>query len=49
MFHHDLLLRGMLHDDRRERIERFAAGAPLPASTGRSRRLKRRRLSSGRR
>ncbi len=45
MIHHDLLLQATLHDDRRDRIERFAAGSPLPSGTRRGRRLKRREAS----
>jgi hypothetical protein len=46
MLHHDLLLRATLHDDRRDRIERFAAGAPRPSGTRRGRKLKRRSAST---
>jgi hypothetical protein len=45
MLHSDLLLRATLHDDRRDRIERYAAGSPLPSGTRRGRRFKRRELS----
>jgi hypothetical protein len=47
MFHHDLLLRATLHDDRRHRVERYAAGSPLTASTRRGRRRARRRRPAG--
>jgi hypothetical protein len=46
MFRHDLLLRATLHDDRRDRIARFAAGTPRPSGTRRGRKLKRRPAST---